>query len=227
MKKSLILAVSMSALLFFFLNASAQVKNRESTEWCHIWINHAADDSLPRVLLIGNSITEGYAPGVTKILEGRAYVCRITSAQFLSDPFYHATIVNVLRHFKFDVIHFNNGMHGWRHSEEEYRKAFMPFVKLIKKHAPKARLVWANTTPLKDTTAVKFGVPSNQRVVERNRIAVSLIKNKSIVVNDLYTLMAGHPEYHSDNIHFNEQAKALQAAQVAGIIEKLLPSQEN
>jgi lysophospholipase L1-like esterase len=34
--------------------------------------------------------------------------------------------------------------------------------------------------------------------------------------------MAGHPEYHSDNIHFNEQGIALQADQVAAAIEQVL-----
>jgi hypothetical protein len=34
--------------------------------------------------------------------------------------------------------------------------------------------------------------------------------------------MAGHPEYHSDNIHFNDRGIALQADQVAAEIEKLL-----
>jgi hypothetical protein len=34
--------------------------------------------------------------------------------------------------------------------------------------------------------------------------------------------MRGHPEYHSDNVHFNDQGIAIQAAQVAAEIEPLL-----
>ncbi len=41
-------------------------------------------------------------------------------------------------------------------------------------------------------------------------------------MDDLFTPMLGHPELHSDNVHFNDQGVALQAAQVAIQIEKLL-----
>ena len=38
----------------------------------------------------------------------------------------------VLSQYKFDVIHFNNGMHGWQHSEKEYDQAFPRFLATIK-----------------------------------------------------------------------------------------------
>ena len=33
---------------------------RESIEWCDLWISHANETNLPRVLLIGDSITRAY-----------------------------------------------------------------------------------------------------------------------------------------------------------------------
>src|ERR1700722_3293127 len=59
---------------------------RESIEWCDIWISHANETNLPRVLLIGDSITRAYYPEVENRLAGKAYVARLTTSRFISDP---------------------------------------------------------------------------------------------------------------------------------------------
>ena len=43
---------------------------------------------------------------------------------------------------------------------------------------------------------------------------------QKIPVNDLFTPMLGHPEYHSDNVHFNGQGIQVQAAKVAKAVEQ-------
>src|SRR6267154_4593975 len=130
---------------------NAAPPSRESIEWCDIWISHANETNLPRVLLIGDSIARDYYPEVEKRLAGKAFVARLTTSRFVADPVLLKEIALVLDETKFDVIHFNNGMHGWQHSEEEYRKAFPQLVAAIRVHAPKAKLLWATTTPLKES----------------------------------------------------------------------------
>src|SRR5271163_1521591 len=122
---------------------------RESIEWCDIWISHANETNLPRVLLIGDSITRAYYPEVEKHLAGKAYIARLATSRFISDPVLLQEIALVLDNTKFDIIHFNNGMHGWQHSEKEYGDAFPGFLATIRAHAPDAKLVWASTTTLK------------------------------------------------------------------------------
>jgi len=200
--------------------------SRESIEWCDIWISHANETNLPRVLLIGDSITRDYHPEVEKHLAGKAYVARLATSRFLSDPVFAKEIALVLDETKFDVIHFNNGMHGWQHSEQEYRMAFPKFVATLRSHAPKAKLIWATTTPLKESKARLPDNPthaSDERIAARNAIALEHLKGQGIAVDDLNALVRGHPEYHSDNVHFNSQGVQIQAAQVAARVEKLLP----
>ena len=60
------------------------------------------------------------------------------------------------------------------------------------------------------------------RIAARNAIAQKIVEAQGIPVDDLNTPMRGHPELHSDNVHFNDQGVALQAAQVAAQIEKQL-----
>jgi hypothetical protein len=199
--------------------------SRESIEWCDIWISHANETNLPRVLLIGDSITRDYYPGVEKHLAGNAYVARLATSRFISDPVLLQEIALVLDNTKFDIIHFNNGMHGWQHSEKEYGDAFPGFLAAIKAHAPNAKLIWANTTTLKVSPSLPPGDQTqscDERIAQRNAIALENIKPGGIDVDDLNSLVKGHPEYHSDNVHFNEQGIALQATQVAAHIEKLL-----
>jgi hypothetical protein len=55
---------------------SAQEPIRERIEWTDIWVTDADKDDLPRVLLIGDSITRGYFGEVEKQLAGTAYCAR-------------------------------------------------------------------------------------------------------------------------------------------------------
>jgi lysophospholipase L1-like esterase len=214
----------------FISTAGAQPSNyppaaRESIEWCDIWISHANETNLPRVLLIGDSITRAYYPEVEKKLAGKAYVGRLSSSAFISDPILHKQVEMVLSGYKFDVIHINNGMHGWQHSEKEYEQAFPEFLETIKQSAPDAKLIWASTTPLKVSPNLppdNHTEATDERIAARNEIALKFVQAKGIPVDDLNTPMHGRPELHSDNVHFNDQGIAIQAAQVAAKIEPFL-----
>jgi lysophospholipase L1-like esterase len=224
MKKLATASFLAASLLFASHAAPANVppSARESIEWCDIWISHANETNLPRVLLIGDSITRDYYPGVEKHLAGKAYVARLATSRFASDPVLLQEIALVLDNTKFDIIHFNNGMHGWQHSEEEYRGAFPKIVETIRTHAPNAKLIWATTTPLKVSKPNNSNEASDERITARNAIGLEVIKRQNIVVDDLNALVRGHPEYHSDNVHFNGDGIRLEAAQVAASIEPLL-----
>jgi lysophospholipase L1-like esterase len=220
----LILSVLCFASISLAAPTAVSPASRESFEWCDIWIAQADQARLPRVLLLGDSITRAYDPAVEQRLAGKAYVARLATSAFLSDPMLLKQVEMLLDSMKFDVIHFNNGMHGWQHSEAEYRQAFPEFLATIQKHAPHAKLIWATTTPLRVSTPINPGEaqPSDERIAARNAIAREFVAAQNIAIDDLNALMAGHPEYHSDNIHFNEQGIALQADQVAAAIEKVL-----
>jgi hypothetical protein len=199
---------------------------REAIEWCDIWISHANETNLLRVLLIGDSIAREYYPEVEKQLAGKAFVARLTTSRFVTDPVLLKEIELVLDQAKFDVIHFNNGMHGWQHSESEYEKALPKFIKTIRAHAPKAKLIWATTTPLRDGKGVTYDTKaeySDERIAARNALAAELVAAQKIPIVDLNAAVRGHPEFHSDNVHFNRQGVQVLAAQVSEAVEKLLP----
>ena len=199
---------------------------REAIEWCDIWISHANETNLPRVLLIGDSIVRDYYPEVEKRLAGKAFVGRLATSRFVADPVLLKEIETVMDGTKFDVIVFNNGMHGWQHSEAEYRKAFPKLIKAIRAHAPKAKLIWATTTPQRNGKDVTYDTKaeySDERIAARNAVGAELVAAQKIPTVDLNAAVRGHPEFHSDNVHFNSQGSQILAAQVCAAVAKLLP----
>jgi hypothetical protein len=221
--KKLFCAVVAFAMLTLVARAGVPPSAFESIEWCDLWISHANETNLPRVLLIGDSITRDYYPEVEKKLAGRAFVARLSSSAFISDPLLLKQIEMVLGSMKFDVIHFNNGMHGWQHSDAEYAAAFPAYLKTIQHCAPSAKMIWANTTPLKVSPAnASPNEAADSRIAARNAIAQKCVRSAGVTVDDLFSPMSGHPELHRDNVHFNSQGIALQSAQVAAEIGSAL-----
>jgi lysophospholipase L1-like esterase len=206
--------------------SAAEPPAREAIEWCDIWISHANETNLPRVLLIGDSIVRDYYPEVEKRLAGKAFVGRLATSRFVADPVLLKEIELVLSGTQFDVILFNNGMHGWQHREAEYRKAFPKFIKTIRANAPKAKLIWATTTPLREGKGVTYDTKaeySDERIAARNALAAEVVMAQKIPTVDLNTAVQGHPEFHSDNVHFNGQGSQIFASQIIGAVERLLP----
>ncbi|MCI0743973.1 MAG: SGNH/GDSL hydrolase family protein [Verrucomicrobia subdivision 3 bacterium] len=225
----LLLPLSLAAVCAIKIAAAepdTALPSRESIEWCDIWISHANETKLPRVLLIGDSIVRDYYPEVEKRLAGKSFVARLATSRFVADPVLHKEIELVLEGTKFDVIVFNNGMHGWQHSEAKYREAFPKIIKTIQAHAPKAKLIWATTTPLRDGKGVTGHTKaeySDERIAARNALAEEVVAARTIETVDLNAAVQGRPELHSDNVHFNGQGNQILAAQVCAAVAKLLP----
>src|SRR6476661_7478118 len=223
--KNLLLPLFLAAVLasnFAVAAPDAVPPAREAIEWCDIWISHANETNLPRVLLIGDSIARDYYSEVEKRLAGKAFVARLATSRFVADPVLLKEIESVLDGAKFDVIQFNNGMHGWQHSEAEYRKAFPRLIKTVRVHAPKAKLIWATTTPLRNGKDVTYDTKaeySDERIAARNALAAEIVGAQKIPTVDLNAAVRGHPELHSDNVHFNGQGVQILAVQVCAAVE--------
>ncbi len=88
MKKLLVL-LSLFACLANKLDAAepkTEPPSREYIEWCDIWISHANETNLPRVLRIGDSIARDYYPELEKHLAGKTYVARLDSSLQCRSP---------------------------------------------------------------------------------------------------------------------------------------------
>jgi hypothetical protein len=196
---------------------------REDIEWLDIWMPDSKVTNQPRVLLIGDSITRAYNQGVETALKGRAVVFRLATSKCAGDPVLPEEMSLILRQYQFDVIHFNNGIHGAEYSDETYSDGLRDMIAILRKYDPKAQLVWATTTPIRVSGHIDQLDSSNARAIGRNAVAAAIMKQTGIPTDDLYNLVLDHPEcYKPDGIHFNEEGVEIEAKAVARRIAEVL-----
>ena len=185
---------------------------REPTEWVQMDVPAATHTNLPRVLLVGDSIVAQYFGVVVERLKGKAYCAKLATSACVADPLFLKQLEAMFVGYEYAVIHFNNGLHGFGYTEAEYEAGYRKALALIQEKAPRAKLVLALTTPIR---AADDSSKLNPRVVERNAIATKLATSVNAAINDLYSISDGHPELYRDSYHYNKEAIALQATQVA------------
>jgi len=204
-------------------SAHAQEPIRERIEWADIWVTDADKTDLPRVLLIGDSITRGYFDGVEKRLAGKAYCARLTTSKGVADPSFLDEVQLMLKHYQFSVIHFNNGLHGFGYTEDQYRTGLTALLQALSAHAGNAKLIWATSTPMRVPSDLGKMADTTERVKVRNRIAAELLLERSVATNDLFSLVEQRQEYFSgDGVHFSEKGREQQAKKVAEAIASCL-----
>jgi hypothetical protein len=178
--------------------------------------------SLPNVLLLGDSISRNYYPEVEKNLHGIANVYLMASSTSVGDPRLEHQIAEfaATEQVRFEVVHFNNGMHGWAYTESQYKAQFPSFLRAVRKLAGRnGALIWANTTPVRSDAD---NGATNARIEARNQIALSLVRADGIPLDDQYALMQAHQDLHEDAIHYNPAGARIQGDQATEMIRNLL-----
>jgi lysophospholipase L1-like esterase len=181
-----------------------------STAWDFVNDNPA----LPRVLLIGDSVSRGYTLAARGALAGRANVHRA--------PENCGPTANGLKKLelwlgsgKWDVIHFNFGIHDRATPLAEYESRLaLIFTRL---RATGARMVWASTTPIPRDEAKK---QTPESIVERNAVAARLAAQQGAAVNDLFTFITPHLSavQNPNDVHFNARGYEMLGQEVARVI---------
>ena len=188
---------------------------------------------LPRVLLIGDSISIGYTLPVRAKLAGKANVHRI--------PANGGPSSNGLQHLdawlgdsKWDVIHFNFGLHdlvymgpdgarlvdpklpGAHHQVPlpDYEKNLTAIAAKLK--ATGARVIWCNTTPVPEGSAGRVA----DEALKFNEVAARVMAQAGIPTNDLHSHAKAKLKdiQLPANVHFTPEGSAYLADKVAAEI---------
>lgn len=182
---------------------------------------------LPRVLLLGDSISVGYTLPVRAALAGKANVHR---AQDNCGPTSKGLekLDTWLGKAPWDVIHFNFGLHDLKFIEEkqqvplaDYEKNLRQIVARLKQTG--AVLVWCSTTPVPEKCTPKR---LNSDVLAYNAVAEKIMKENGIAIDDLYSFALPRIKEIQlpDNVHFSGDGSKTLATQVVASIEKGLAS---
>lgn len=196
---------------------------------------------LPRVLLIGDSISIGYTVAVRELMKGKANVHRpATNCGPTTNGLkgLDAWLATGGADKKWDVIHFNWGLHDLKYMgpdgsnltdpkaegshqqvpPAEYEKNLRELVTRLEKTG--AKLIWRNTTPVPAGAGGRVVGDS----VKYNAIAAKIMEEKGIPTDDLYTLAkekAAEIQLPA-NVHFSPDGSKVLAEHVVASIEKAL-----
>lgn len=193
------------------------------------------DPSLPRVLLIGDSISIGYTVPVREMMKGKANVHRALTN---CGP----TIKGVkelegwLGDGKWDVIHFNFGLHDLKYmgpngenlvspekgkqqvSIEDYEKNLQIIAQRLKKTG--AKVIWRNTTPV--PPGAKGRVVGDSK--KYNEVAAKVMQQHDIPIQDMYSFVMPQMEkiMLKANVHFTKEGSRALAETVVKQISTAL-----
>jgi len=182
---------------------------------------------LPRVLLIGDSISVGYTLPVRELLDGQANVHRIPEN---GGPTTRgvAAMDKWLGEGRWDVIHFNWGLHDLKRNPdgkhqvpiEEYEKNLRALVARLKTTG--ATLIWCATTPVPEGN---LNPPRrNADVIAYNAAAKKVMDENGVEINDLYEFALPRLQEIQlpVNVHFSRPGSRALAGEVAQAIEEAL-----
>ena len=176
------------------------------------------DPKLPRVLLIGDSVSRAYTQTVRKELAGKANVhrapanCGPTATGLKKIDIW-------LGDGKWNIIHFNFGIHDRNTSIADYTNRLEQLIARMNKTG--ATLIFANSTPLPDVPKKRFTATS---IVERNAAAAKVMARHEIIINDLFSAITPRLAelQRPDDCHFTGPGNTFLGQTVAAFLERQL-----
>jgi acyl-CoA thioesterase-1 len=183
--------------------------------------------ALPRVLLIGDSISIGYTLPTRALLQDIANVHRIP-VNGGPTTYGLKNLDQWLGNGKWHVIHFNWGLHDLRLMDdgkhqvsiESYEKNLTDLVARLKRTG--ATLIWASTTPVPDAELTPPRKDSD--VIAYNLAARRTMEESGIKINDLYAVALPrlHEIQRPANVHYTDAGSEVLAERVAASIRAVL-----
>lgn len=192
------------------------------------------EPGLPRVLIIGDSISIGYTLATRDLLRGVANVHRIPENGGSTDRGLDKleTWLETGNPIKgWDVIHFNWGLHDLKHAQdgkldlsapqenspEQYAENLRKIVDRLKQTG--AQLIFATTTPVPEGADGRVAGDE----IKFNAAALEVMRENDIMINDLHAWIAPQIESFqlNCNVHFRKpEGNAVLAQQVAAKIRE-------
>ncbi|WP_372950705.1 SGNH/GDSL hydrolase family protein [Mariniphaga sp.] len=216
-----------------------------------VWPNSLVtffQNDLPNVLILGDSISIGYTPFVQEYLKGRANVFRPMLENGKPENCAGTTkgVENIDRWLgdkKWDIIHFNFGLHDIKHvdpvtgensqnpkhpqqaNRKQYKKNLEIIVEKLK--ATGAKLIFATTTPYPETVEGPLRKPGMPQ--KYNRAAVKIMNKNGILINNLHAFMVPRMAdlQLPNNVHFTEDGSREMAKKVVERINEVFEEINN
>ena len=187
-----------------------------------------ANPKLPRVLLIGDSILNGYHAKAADLLRGKISLDVWVTPKHIGSKDLPADMKAIFAEHAYDVILFNDiGLHAWepgRIPEGQYEPLLRAHLANLRKFVPRAKLIFASTTPMTTKTRpIALDPEFNSLIVERNKIAAKIMQENHVPFADYYGILATKLNLAAgDRFHWTKPAYELLAQCAATWIAEAL-----
>jgi len=177
--------------------------------------------NLPKALCYGDSIMWDYFRELPAMLKGRVYCYSHGGWIDYFGNFPDGRFQEVCSVADYDLVLFNNGLHSLHWTEDkatdaQVKEVYRNFVRVFRKGAPKAKLVYMTTTPENAGGAKPRRVSGRDGTIRRlNRLAVEVMAEEKVEVFDAYAFMLPKLDYARDNVHWDWSGNRILAQRVA------------
>lgn len=189
---------------------------------------------IPKVLIIGDSISIGYFEPTKALLEGEAEVYHNPgNAAHTANGL--AKLDEWLGDTQWDVIHFNHGLHDLKYMNEkgelvdvnkgfqqipldQYVQNLEELTRRLKKTG--ATVIFATTTPVPEGSSGRIQGDATRY----NQAALKVMKKHRVRIDDLHAFALPRLDsiQRPRNVHFTDEGSRLLAGQVAASIREAL-----
>ena len=194
---------------------------KEDIEWLRLWCEDTNAD-LPRVALIGDSITEGYFPLVKDALKDAARVDYLATSYALTSPAYWKCIKSFVEDSDYKVIHFNYGLHAHHIDDDTYEEKCRAMLAFLRTQCE--AVIVGNTTIVLNADLVTESEHWQGKVASRNDRLCRIAEDEGYPLNDLNILTRTLPSsaFKPDGVHLERDGYAVLAANVVDMIQQYL-----
>ena len=194
---------------------------KEHYEWLQTWSDEAERTDLPRVLLVGDSITGGYQAMVRDALRGVCLVDYFCTSYAVDSAIYHAVLRMYVTDARYAAVHFNHGLHGKHMTGEVYKENVERILEQISGYG--AKVIAALTTQVLDGEG-KPDASWEEKIAERNAAIEDIATRCGYAVNDLYAPSVSMPAEKrlGDGVHYQEAGYRVFADKVIAAVRQAL-----
>lgn len=185
----------------------------EEYEWSNFWWDNR-NMTAKTVLLIGDSQTQGIRPHFAQLCP-QLRVDMLATSKCADNPDYIREIKYMLEGYKYDVIFFSHGLHGWHLDIKAYENKCNEIIALLAETG--ARVIVESCLPVAlPGDEYILDADRNGIVNERNAVLKKLADERGLKYIDLYGEVIDLADIRSaDGMHYTEDGYRILAKRPA------------
>ncbi len=189
----------------------------ETYEWDNVWWEQAPKQGVTRVLYIGDSISCAIRRKATAVSNNELLFDGFGTSKAVDNPYFLSSVSSFAKQQRErKIIIFNNGLHGWHLTEDEYAEHYKKILVCLIKTYTDSVVSIILTTAITDKKR-------NERVNARNEKVKQIAKELNLPIIDLNKVSLDNISLiGNDGVHFTDKGYDVMAEFLVNEVRKLV-----